>query len=236
MNHDPDPTAAHPPQPWVRLAGEDDDASINSYELFSARRALNLLKGRLGRDRLLELLADEIAAGNVFLRDHLARSAGQEATGTIVLHAHGISAEQFTGWLSRAFGREDVMLAGHPEHYSIHTPPGGNVNIVETLHDKVCSFFMRAWDDSLVGPSPVAAQDVPDARRSHLTLDDGTLVGSIANSFRDNPEGFSAHLSVTLPATCAPDVIDQHLEHFAVEFRTWILTAADELAAATPAT
>jgi hypothetical protein len=34
---------------------------------------------------------------------------------------------------------------------------------------------------------------------------------------------------VTLPATCAPEVVEQHLEHFAVEFRTWILRAAAEL-------
>jgi glycine cleavage system regulatory protein len=42
------------------------------------------------------------------------------------------------------------------------------------------------------------------------------------------PDGFTAQLSVTLPATCAPAVINQHLEHFAVEFRTWILRAANE--------
>jgi hypothetical protein len=38
-----------------------------------------------------------------------------------------------------------------------------------------------------------------------------------------------ARLSITLPASCAPAVIDQHLEHFAVEFRTWILRAAGEV-------
>lgn len=35
-----------------------------------------------------------------------------------------------------------------------------------------------------------------------------------------------------LPATCAPDVIEQNNDHFTVEFRTWILTAARETAAA----
>jgi hypothetical protein len=59
-----------------------------------------------------------------------------------------------------------------------------------------------------------------------VLVEDGTVVGSIANAFDEEPGGFTARLSVTLPATCAPDVIEQHLEHFAVEFRTWILAAA----------
>jgi hypothetical protein len=217
---------------WVRLAGEDTDATIDGFELFSARRALRLLKDNLGRERLLELLRDEIAAGDAFLREHIDRSAGAEATGTTTLHAHGITAAEFGAWLGRAFAREDVMLAGHPEHYSIHAAPGHNVNIVETLGEYVCSFFMRPWDDSVVPEqgSPAAAGAKPAGRRSHMLLADGTVVGSIANAFDEQPDGFAARLSVTLPATCAPDVVEQHLEHFAVEFRTWILAAARELA------
>ena len=214
---------------WVRLAGEDTDQTIDGFELFSARRALKLLKGNLGRERLLELLHDEIAAGDAFLRDHLERSAGAEATGTTTLRAHGITAAQFTGWLARAFAREDVMLAGHPEHYSIHAAAGRNVNIVETLGEYVCSFYMREWDDSIVADQELPAVEKPAGRRSHMLLQDGTVIGSIANAFTEEPGGFTARLSVTLPATCAPEVVEQHLEHFAVEFRTWILTAATEL-------
>jgi hypothetical protein len=215
---------------WVRLAGEDTDSSIDGFELFSARRALALLKGKLGRERLLELLSDEIAAGDAFLRGHLERSTGKQATGTTTLRARGITAAEFTGWLARAFAREDVMLAGHPEHYSIHAEPGRNVNIVETLGEYVCSFFMREWNDSLVEEQerPSKAAGKPAGRRSHMLLQDGTVVGSIANAFDEEPGGFTARLSVTLPATCAPDVVEQHLEHFAVEFRTWILRAAAE--------
>ncbi|WP_199199830.1 hypothetical protein, partial [Amycolatopsis sp. CA-128772] len=112
----------------VRLAGEQDDSAIARFEVRAAQRALALLKAKLGRERLLDLLADEIAAGDAYLRDHVARSAGEELTGTTTLHAHGITAAQFTSWLSQAFGREDVLLAGHPEHYSIHAG-GGRVNI-----------------------------------------------------------------------------------------------------------
>lgn len=209
--------------PTVRLAGEDTDATIDGFELFSARRALELLKRKLGRERLLDLLHEEIDAGDAFLRDHLERSGGAEAFGTTTLRAHGITAAEFGAWLGAAFARDDVMLAGHPEHYSIHAEPGQLVNIVETLDDQVCSFFMRPWDDSVT-----VEQGLPVERRSHMLLADGTVVGSIGNVSEEGPDGFTARLSVTLPATCAPEVIEQHLEHFAVEFRTWILRAARE--------
>lgn len=209
--------------PTVRLAGEDTDATIDGFELFSARRALELLKRKLGRERLLDLLHEEIDAGDAFLRDHLERSGSAEASGTTTLRAHGITAAEFGAWLGAAFARDDVMLAGHPEHYSIHAEPGQLVNIVETLDDQVCSFFMRPWDDSVT-----VEQGLPVERRSHMLLADGTVVGSIGNVFEEGPDGFTARLSVTLPATCAPEVIEQHLEHFAVEFRTWILRAARE--------
>lgn len=216
-------------QRWVRLNGENHDGTIDGFELFSARRALSLLKHKLGRERLLELLDEEIKTGNAFLRAQVQRSAGREMTGTTVLRAHGISAAQFTGWLSCAFGREDVMLAGHPEHYSIHQAPGHDVNIVETLGEYVCSFFMRPWDASVVtsGAAPSPGGKPVSVRSSHIVLDDGTVVGSVSTAFDEEVDGLRARLSVTLPSTCGA-LVEQHLEHFAVEFRTWILLAATE--------
>lgn len=214
---------------WVRLAGDGADNAIDGFELFSARRALKLLKEKLGRQSILHLLSEEITAGNAFLRDHIKRSEGMQATGTTVLDAHGTTAAAFVGWLGRAFAREEVMLAGHPEHYSIHAEPGRGPNIVETLGEYVCSFFMREWNDN-----PLTEQNRPDvdakanARHSQILLEDGTVVGSISTAFEEAPGGFTATLSVTLPVTCAPDVIQQHLEHFAVEFRTWILRSIAE--------
>jgi hypothetical protein len=102
---------------------------------------------------------------------------------------------------------------------------------VETLDRYVCSFFMRPWDDSMIVDQelPATTDQKPVGRCSHMLLPDGTVIGSIANAFDDEEDGFTARLSVTLPVTCAPEVIEQHLEHFAVEFRTWILRAGTEL-------
>lgn len=245
-NRDPEldegnsPTGTEPPldatpelRHAIRCADTPEPDGIDLLELASARRALRLLKEKLGRLRLLELLHEEIAVGNTYLRTQLEHSAGRTTTGVTTLRAHGITAGQFTSWLSRAFGHEDVMLAGHPEHYAIHAADGA-VNIVETLGELVCSFYMREWDDSATG-SVVAAHDGGAARRSLLTLKDGTIIGSISNLFTDEPDGgFTAQLSVTLPVACGSRDVQQHLEHFAVEYRNWILAAAAEDQRAVP--
>lgn len=228
------PTTTTAPKHWVRLAGEDSDGSIERFELAAAHRALALLKSRLGRERLLDLVADEIAAGTAYLRDQVMRSSGEETTGTTTLRAHGITTAQFTGWLGQAFGREDVMIAGHPEHYSIHAA-GGRVNIVEALGDQVCSFFMKEWDEAAIPGenAPPTDDGATHRRRSRMVLEDGTVIGSIANSFYDEQEGFTAHLTVSLPVSCGADVVEHHLQHFAVEFHNWILQAAAEHSAPT---
>ncbi|WP_407542586.1 hypothetical protein Q0M94_23645 (plasmid) [Deinococcus radiomollis] len=211
-------------KPWVRRQGDLDDQPIKEFELTSARRALRLLKSKLGRDRLLELLKDEIEEADAFMHQELQRSAGQQASGTVQLHAHGISAGTFNRWLGAAFDREEVMLAAHPEHYVIHNVPG-RPHIVETLGDYVCSFFMVGWKES---EHPTSQDDATVGRRSSLTLADGTVFGWVSTLFEEIPDGFIATLTVTLPSSCAPELVDQHLEHFAVEFHSWILAAAEQ--------
>ncbi len=132
-------------KPWVRRQGDLDDQPINHFELTSARRALRLLKSKLGRERLLELLKDEITAADAFMHQALHRFAGQQACETVQLRAHGISAAAFGRWLAASFDREDVMLAAHPEPYVVHNIPG-RPHIVETLGEYVCSFFGGAPD------------------------------------------------------------------------------------------
>lgn len=210
------------PTSTVTVVRDDaaDDRNILDAELFSAHRALALLKKKLGRERILELIAAEIEESDAFFRDAVAQSGDQQLTGSTVLHITGISAGQFGAWLGGSFGREDVMLAGHPEHYVITNDD--RPHIVETMGDHVCSFYMDGWD--------AAETPEPGSRRSKLVLADGTVFGWVSTVFRDSENGFTATLSVGLPASCGQDDIDQHLEHFSVEFRNWIRNAAAETA------
>lgn len=42
---------------------------------------------------------------------------------------------------------------------------------------------------------------------------------------RHPPTAFTAHLTVYVPVTFPPDVLEHHLRHYAVEFRNWIAAA-----------
>ena len=210
----------------VRIAGETDDRNIDYFELSSARRALRLLKGNLGPKRLHALVSEQVAEGNAFFRDHVKRSGGEKATGTITIEADGLAPGDFAAWMSRAFVRQDVLIGAHPEHYLAEAGDPRGPHIVETLDDYVVGFYISPWDDSEV---PARAGD--DANRRHAVLkldDDGTVLGSVSTAFHQTPHGMSAELSVALPATSAPSAIEQHLQHFAVEFRSWMLLAAAE--------
>lgn len=213
----------------VRISGEIDDRNIDRYELSSARRALRLLKGNLGYDRLHTLVSEQIAEGNALFRQHLVRSAGQQATGMTTIEADGLTAADFSRWMVQAFARRDVLIAAQPEHYLMDMTDPHGPHIVETLGDHVVGFYMAGWDESEIDTREAESAD---SRSSFLKLDDdGSVFGSVSTSFIEAPHGMVAELSVSLPATSAPDAVEQHLEHFSVEFRSWMIQAAAETGA-----
>ena len=216
----------------VRISGETDDSNIDRYELTSARRALRLLKGNLGPERLHALVSEQVAEGNAFFRDHVKRSGGEKATGTITIEAVGLAPADFAGWMSRAFARQDVLIGAHPEHYLAGVGDPRGPHIVETLDDYVVGFYIGAWDES-----ELAAREGENANRRHSVLkldDDGTVFGSVSTAFFETPHGMSAELSVALPVTSAPSAVEQHLQHFSVEFRNWMILAAAETSKKNP--
>jgi hypothetical protein len=209
----------------VRIVGEADDESINRYELSSALRALRLIKSSLGQERLYDLVKPQIAEGNALFREHVKNSAGKQATGTVKIEAIGLKAADFAAWMLRAFSRAEVLIAAHPEHYAMDISIPGRPLIVETLGDHVIAFKMAGWEKASDGST-----ESTDKRQSLMVLaDDETVFGSVATLFTDTTDGMIAELSVTLPATSAPYAINQHLEHFSVEFRNWMLMAAEDI-------
>ncbi|WP_327119662.1 hypothetical protein OG206_24685 [Streptomyces sp. NBC_01341] len=55
---------------------------------------------------------------------------------------------------------------------------------------------------------------------------DGTVVGRALTQFGDTADGFTASLTVYLPTERPQDVLEQHLRHYAAEFRNRIVAAA----------
>ncbi|MFJ4898204.1 hypothetical protein [Streptomyces sp. NPDC088727] len=215
----------------VTLASGPTGGSIDDFELFYARRALERFRTRLGRQGLLDLLAEDIEAGNAFLRESARTSEGAFKSGTTVLTTQGIASGEFLAWMDEAFaGDEGPLLAAHPEHYVMGTDSVG-ARVVENIGPHVADFYMGGWGTEALAWAKDAEELLPESEfprkmSSNLFLADGTVVGRALIQFGDTAEGFTANLTVYFPATCPDEVLEHHLRHYAVEFRNWIVAAA----------
>lgn len=111
-----------PPVTVTLEDGPTGAGSIDDFELFHARRALDRFRTLLGRQGLLDLLAADIEEGNAFLRESARTSDGSFKAGTTVLATKGLTSGAFLAWMDKAFaGDESALLAAHPEHYVMGT-------------------------------------------------------------------------------------------------------------------
>ncbi|MEW1659035.1 hypothetical protein [Streptomyces sp. NPDC093707] len=213
-------------------AGPTGAGSIDDFELFYARRALDRFRTRLGRQGLLDLLAADIEEGNTFLRDSAVASDGSFTAGTTVLATRGLTSGEFLAWMDKAFsGDEKALLAAHPEHYVMAPGVDGAFNVVENIGPHVCSFYMGGWGTDALAWAADADELLPETEFPHkmssnLFLADGTVIGRALTQFGDTADGFTAHLTISVPTTCPGGVLEHHLRHYAVEFRNWIVAAA----------
>ncbi|MFB9466585.1 hypothetical protein [Streptomyces cinereospinus] len=221
-----------PPVTVTLEAGPTGTGSIDDFELFYARRVLDRLRARLGRQGLLDLLAADIEKGNAFLRESALTSDGGFTAGTTVLTTRGLTSGQFLAWMEKTFANdENARLAAHPEHYAMFPGVDGTFTVVENIGPHVCSFFMGGWGTDAMAWASNADELLPESEFPHkmssnLFLADGTVVGRVLTQFGDTADGFTANLTVYFPLTCPDEVLDHHLRHFAVEFRNWIVAAA----------
>lgn len=230
--NDPEPEPRAPIDITV-AAGPTGPRDLDAYEQFYARRSLARLRERLGRQGILDLLAEDIEQGNAYLRAAAEASHGSFRGGTTKLETRGLTAGEFMSWMSKAFADETVLLSAHPEHYVMADQPDGTVQVVENIGPHVCSFFMGGWGTSALDWAEQAAEllpesDFPHKMASNLFLADGTVVGRVFTQFGDTTDGFAASLTAYFPSSCPDEVLEHHLRHFGVEFRNWIVAADAE--------
>ncbi len=86
--------------------GRPGESTIDhDFEIFYARRALRRLKRLIGRDGLLQLLAEDIEVGNSFMRQHAVQSNGELRAATTVMAVEGLKASEFVGLHGRNLDR-----------------------------------------------------------------------------------------------------------------------------------
>lgn len=210
------------------VSGPKTSGTTQDHELFFARRALALLKSRLGSDGLKKLLEPDIARADEWWQEKIQASGGQFIPCVTTLSATGISATQFMTWFKSHVEDLPTMLAAHPEHYiNGHT-------VLETVGEHV-TFVTLKFDEK---PSDVV-QNLDREKYSIIiaasaSLQNGNLLGHACHQLRDLEDGAGMEgcFSAWIPAACGEEVAEMHRKHLAVEWSNWISAAQADLAPA----
>ncbi|KAI8888331.1 hypothetical protein K501DRAFT_282837 [Backusella circina FSU 941] len=208
------------------------DNEVDSWELKASRRALRNLKTLLAGQPMLDLLRNQIEEADAYYKDIIAKSNGQYKESRIDLQAKGISLAQFMAWwkvwMAELQNPEikqkvflDTMVPAHPEHYTL---PSYGAGIVETIGEHVARVEIKPCMDP-----PDFVKAYGDPTYTHLpaigTLEDGSILFYILQEIRDSEDGCDFRLRLIFPAAAPQVFFDEHAQHLAIEFRSFINTA-----------
>lgn len=210
---------------------------VDLLELKAARRALLNLRTLLHGEPMRELIRAQVEAADKQWKEWLAASNGKWREVRLDLGVEGFSATQMVQTLaalqSQAAGGGDrdefmikFMYPMHPEHYV--NPPYEVGGIVETLGAMPTRLRLapRQLDDMPDFVQKVADESYPLKQCANGELDDGTTVGYLFHQYKDTPTGCDLIFRGFGPAAAPDFVIEEHEEHFAVEFRNFISNLA----------
>ena len=212
------------------------NSEIDAWELRVARRGLGNLKTLLEGQPMLDLLAKQIEEGDAYFKSIIAKSDGHFKESRVDFSAKGITSSQFVEWFTGGHAEAtsqgtrrtylDIMAPAHPEHYSLGPYPLG---IVETIGQHICRvrIEMTAEVPDLVLEYGDPAFDKKLAVT--CSLDDGTLFFYGFQEFQDTDDGFDLRMRIIFPAASPQILFDEHNEHLAIEFRSFITAAYESL-------
>lgn len=183
---------------------------------------------------MLDLLHEQLEAADVYYKDIIAKSNGQYKESRIDLAVDGMTKAEFLAWwkhwmiaLSNPETKQktflDTMVPAHPEHYA---PPPYPAGIIETIGEHVARVRIQPSMDL---PEFVKAHSDPSYQPLSAigTLDDGSILFYIFQEVREARErGCDFRLRLLFPAAAPQVFFDEHAEHLAVEFRSFLATAA----------
>lgn len=208
-----------------------ENNEVDSWELKASRRALRNLKSLLAGQPMLDLLQGQMEAADAYYKDIIAKSNGKYRESRIDLKAKGITMAQFMEWwkvwmveMQKLEIKQqvfmDTMVPAHPEHYALPHSSG----IVETIGEHIA----RVHIQPLMNP-PDFVRGYGDPTYQHLpavgTLQDGSILFYILQEIRDSEDCCDFRLRLLFPDAAPQVFFDEHAEHLAVEFRSFINTA-----------
>ena len=210
---------------------------VDLLELKASRRALLNLRTLLHGEPMRKLIGEQMEAADKRWKELLAASKGAWREVRLDMGVEGFSATQMVQTLaalqSQAAGGNGkdeftikFMYPMHPEHYT--TPDNEVGGIIETLGAMPTRLILapRQLDEMPDFVQKVADESYPLKQVAEGQLDDGTTVGYLFHQYKDTPTGCDLIFRGFGPAAAPDFFIEEHEEHFAVEFRNFIRNLA----------
>jgi hypothetical protein len=205
---------------------------IDTWELKASRRALKTLKTLLSNKAMLDLLEPSIKEADIYYKDIITRSNGSYRESRIDLKAKGLKIAHFMAWWQEWMGDLqdaetkqktflETMVPAHPEHYALPPYPSG---VVETIGEHIARVQIKPIFDP---PAFVKAYGDPSYQPLSAIgiLDDESVLFYILQELRDCDDGSEFRLRLLFPSEAPQVFFDEHAEHLAVEFRSFITSA-----------
>jgi hypothetical protein len=217
--------------------GLADDRRIDEWELKAARRALVNLRELLYGAPMLNLLGKQIEQADHDLKRYLADSDGEFSQTQVILTAEGLTVADFIPTLRAALAAVDnsplelrnaaigFIFPAHPEHYAL--PPYHGV--VETMGGIPTRSRVMVIQDAPDFVTQFVDESYPMRMTGAAELDDGTLFTYVLQQFKDTDTGMEANLRIWFPSACPPAYLEEHAEHYSIEFRNGFRVAAAAL-------
>jgi hypothetical protein len=199
-----------------------------SEDLAAQRQALVARKLELGHEPIERMLARQLAVSSRAGRILAALSGGRRRLCVVELTGPSGSAEAMPGYYQAAMrsGEEVSLLAACPDHYLLREGSDAVQQVIETTGGSPLSsrIFLDPEERGTVLTEPD-----PDFPVQWVAIGRGSLggrpAGALRHQFRDQPDGFTARLTIEFPAATPGHLVRAHQWHLACEFSNWIEAA-----------
>ena len=209
-----------------------NDLDIQNLELARAKRVLEILKTKLGHEKLKDLFKNEMDEVTTLAEKWATESNGEWKSDFVIMYMPKISTNEFLTYFEGmvATGQEELLRFAHPDHIINVISDSGEAEVIENVGEFEYPWHaylkLGAFDDNM----PLKAdKSYPYAIAAPVKSVNGLTILYAGHEFRDISDGMQVKLSVAIPKSAPDHILSGHLRHFSVEWRNWYYAAMKSL-------
>ncbi|WP_141214134.1 hypothetical protein [Aeromonas sp. A35_P] len=204
-----------------------EEADIINMELSRAHHALNFLKSKIDPNMMHSIMARELLETTNKSEKWVSESEGKWQSNSVLLTVDGLSADDFHLYFMGLIknNNEPEIRAAHPDHYRNRILSGGP-EIIENIGEDNYPWHVFG---RFISVSDIPAFEQEKSFDISFGLEvksvNDNVIAYAGHELRNFKSGMQAKLTIVLPYLAEKTLVRGHLNHFAVEFRNWCLSA-----------